>query len=88
MRERMFRLTLAVGLFLAVGGVFAAAPRYFLGRLPAPISTTVMLSSDPGLATVSSNGIPFAAVVFILGVMLLFLSAVVYELLPDKRLQA
>ena len=87
MRERMFRLTLAVGLFLAVGGLFAAAPRYFLGGLPTPISTTIMLGGDTGLAPVSSSGIPFAAVIFILGVMLLFLSAVVYELLPDKHPQ-
>jgi len=33
----------------------------------------------------SSPKMPFASLVFILGVMLVFLSAVVYELMPDKE---
>ena len=46
-------------------------------------------SAPLGLATseaFSNPRIPFAPLYFILGVILVFLSAVVYELLPDKKL--
>ncbi len=33
----------------------------------------------------SNPRLPFAPLLFVIGVMLVFLSAVVYELLPDKK---
>ncbi len=35
----------------------------------------------------SNPRLPFAPALFILGVMLVFLAAVVYELLPDRQVQ-
>ena len=36
----------------------------------------------------SEPRVPFAPLFFILGVMLVFLAAVVYELIPDKQVKA
>ena len=39
---------------------------------------------DPTSEVFSNPGVPYAPLFSILGVMLVFLAAVVYELLPDK----
>lgn len=61
-------------LTLAVGFVMTVAG--FL--LAAPIGPTLS-------PVISNPRLPFAPVIFILGVMVMFLSAVVYELIPSKR---
>lgn len=48
----------------------------------ASVSFFMAIPSDP---FASSPKLPFASVFFIIGVMLAFLSAVVYELTPAKR---
>lgn len=63
-------------LLLVVGGFALQAVSYFV--LAAPLGTPVSpASSDPR--------VPFAAAVFVLGVMLVFVAALVYELLPERR---
>jgi hypothetical protein len=51
---------------------------YFFLAAPLGIPTSPAYS-DPRL--------PFAPLIFIIGVMLVFLAAVVYELIPDKQAQ-
>lgn len=51
---------------------------YFYLAAPLGVSSSPIYS-DPRL--------PFAPLLFIIGVMLVFLAAVVYELLPDKPIQ-
>jgi ABC-type phosphate transport system permease subunit len=68
------RTTIAV--LMVIGGFALQALSYFL--LAAPLgSPTNVDFSNPRLA--------FAPALFILGVILVFLAAVVYELLPDRR---
>jgi len=63
-------------LLLVVGGFALQAVSYFF--LAAPLGTPVSPAySDPR--------VPFAAALFVLGVMLVFVAALVYELLPDRR---
>ncbi len=63
-------------LLLVVGGFALQAVSYFL--LAAPLGTpTSPAYSDPR--------VPFAATLFVVGVMLVFVAALVYELLPDRR---
>lgn len=60
-----------------VGGGFALqAVSYFL--LAAPLGL-------PTAETFSNPRVPFAPLLFVLGVVLVFLAAVVYELLPDRE---
>ncbi len=67
-------LTLA----MVIGGFALQAVSYFL--LAAPLGVPVSPAySEPRL--------PFAPALFILGVMIVFLAAVVYELLPEKDAQ-
>lgn len=68
------RTTLA-GLMVVVGFALQAVS-YFL--LAAPIGV-------PTSPTFSNPRLPFAPALFIMGVMLVFLAAVVYELLPEDR---
>ncbi len=65
-----------IALAVLLVGVVLAAVSYFL--LAAPLGAPVSpVTSDPRL--------PFAPGLFILGIMLVFLSAVVYELLPEEH---
>ena len=65
-------------LLMIVLGFALQAFSYF--SWAAPLGTpTSPAYSDPRL--------PFAPLIFIIGVMLVFLAAVVYELLPDKQVQ-
>lgn len=74
MRASLTRLTVLAGLVLA-GTSFA------LGlRLPIP-GITQPAAGPAGLPA----EVPYLPAVFILGIMLMFLSAVVYELLPGSR---
>jgi uncharacterized membrane protein YidH (DUF202 family) len=67
------RRTIAIAL-VAAGFALQAVSYLFLA---APIGTpTSVRFSDPRL--------PFAPALFILGVILVFVAAVVYELLPDR----
>ncbi len=66
----------ALTILMVIGGFALQAVSYFL--LAAPLGTPVSpYYSNPRL--------PFAPAIFILGVMLVFLAAVVYELLPEKK---
>jgi uncharacterized membrane protein YidH (DUF202 family) len=68
------RTTIAIALVVA-GFALQAVSHLFLA---APIGTpTSVRFSDPRL--------PFAPALFILGVILVFVAAVVYELLPDRE---
>ncbi|MBI4307621.1 MAG: hypothetical protein HY684_02320 [Chloroflexi bacterium] len=62
-------------LFLAIGVVLAAASYLFLA---APLGLPVSEGS-------SNPRVPFAVGLFVLGVVLALLSAVVYELLPERE---
>lgn len=68
MRGFLTLLTILVGLTLAIVSYFFMA---------APLG----LSTDESF---SSPRVPFAATVFVIGVALVFVSAVIYELLPDS----
>lgn len=41
----------------------------------------------PSSPVYSDPRVPFAPLIFIIGIMLVFLAAVVYELMPDKQAQ-
>ncbi|MCL6554585.1 MAG: hypothetical protein K6W08_15920, partial [Firmicutes bacterium] len=63
-------------LLMIAGGFLVQAASYLF--LAAPLGTpTSPAFSDPRL--------PFAPALFIAGVVLVFLAAVVYELLPERR---
>lgn len=68
MRTRLVLLMVAVGFALQILSYFFLA---------APLG----VPHDPSF---SNPRLPFAPVLFILGVMLVFLAAVVYELLPER----
>lgn len=63
-------------LSMVVGGFVLQGVSYFF--LAAPLGIPIN-------ETFSNPRLPFAAGLFVLGVMLVFLAAVVYELLPEKR---
>lgn len=65
-----------ITLALVVGGFALQAVSYLF--LAAPIGT-------PSAVRFSEPRVPFAPALFILGVILVFVAAVVYELLPDRR---
>ncbi len=90
-------ITLAMilgGIALIVGSYFFLAapwgfppsgPQYSNPRLPTgPVAVSVGEDQYP-LVNLIASLIPPPPILFILGVMLVFLSAVVYELLPEKR---
>lgn len=60
---------------MIVGGLVLMAVSYFV--LAAPWGADSVDNSNPR--------VPFAAFLFVIGVMSVFLSAVVYELLPDRH---
>ncbi len=64
-----------ITILIVVGGFVLQAVSYFL--LAAPWGT-------PHSPVLSNPRLPFAPGLFILGVMLVFLAAVVYELLPER----
>uniref|UniRef100_A0A7C5RSB1 Tripartite tricarboxylate transporter TctB family protein n=1 Tax=Thermomicrobium roseum TaxID=500 RepID=A0A7C5RSB1_THERO len=49
--------------------------------------TSYFFLAAPWNPLYSNPRVPFAPALFILGVMLVFLAAVVYELLPEKQVQ-
>lgn len=67
-RKAAFFLTLIVGVGLAVISYF-----FFAAPLGVPANDTY-----------SNPRVPFAAGFFVLGVVITFLSPVVYELIPDR----
>lgn len=67
------RIGLTITTLLA--GLALAAVSYF--ALAAPLGNPVNEAS-------SNPRVPFAALLFVLGIVLVFLSAVVYELLPEE----
>lgn len=66
----------AFAVLMVIGGLVIQAVSYF--ALAAPLG----IPTNP---TYSNPRLQFAPVLFIGGVMLVFLAAVVYELLPDKN---
>jgi hypothetical protein len=62
-------------LVFVIGGFALQAISYFF--LAAPLGTPVN-------EAFSNPRVPFAALLFVLGVMAVFLAAVVYELLPER----
>lgn len=64
-----------VVLMLVVGFALQVVSFFWLSAPPLGVPT------DPSF---SDPRVPFAPVLFILGVMLVFLAAVVYELLPER----
>jgi hypothetical protein len=73
MRVLLARLTALAGVVLAVTSFVLALPV----RLPGPATAF-------GGWPMVTRPIPYLPAVFILGIMLIFLAAVVYELLPDR----
>ena len=67
-----------LALLMIVLGFTLQAVSYFYLSAPLGIPSSPVYS-DPRL--------PFAPLIFIIGVMLVFLAAVVYELMPDKQAQ-
>ena len=65
-------------LLMVVAGFALQAVSYFYLTAPLGIPSSPVYS-DPR--------VPFAPLIFIVGVMLVFLAAVVYELMPDKQPQ-
>ena len=65
----------ALTISMVVGGVALMVLSYF--GLSAPWGNTKVSHSNPR--------VDFAPVVFLLGVMSIFLAAVVYEVLPDRK---
>jgi steroid 5-alpha reductase family enzyme len=65
-------------ILMIVLGFALQAVSYFFLAAPLGIPTSPAFS-EPRL--------PFAPLIFIVGVMLVFLAAVVYELIPDKQAQ-
>lgn len=65
----------AIAILMVIGGFVLQAVSYFWLAAPLGIPTSPVYSNPR---------IPFAPTLFILGVMLVFLAAVVYELLPER----
>jgi hypothetical protein len=65
----------AITALMVLGGIALMLLSYF--GLSAPWGNTKVSDSNPRME--------FAPVVFLLGIMSVFLAAVVYELLPDRR---
>ncbi len=69
-------MRIALTLLMVLAGFGLQAVSYFF--LAAPLGV-------PSSPVYSEPRVPYAPALFILGVMLVFLAAVVYELLPDRR---
>jgi hypothetical protein len=69
-------MRVAITLLMVIGGFVLQAVSYFWLTAPIGIPTSPVFS-NPRL--------PFAPLLFILGVILVFLAAVVYELLPGRE---
>jgi hypothetical protein len=65
----------AIAILMVIGGFALQAISYFGLTAPLGIPTSPVFSNPR---------VPFAPTLFIVGVMLVFLAAVVYELLPEK----
>ncbi len=65
----------AIAILMVVGGFALQAVSFFWLTAPLGIPTSPVYSNPR---------IPFAPTLFILGVMLVFLAAVVYEILPER----
>lgn len=63
---------------MVLGGFALQILSYFLWAAPLGIPTSEMFSNPR---------IPYSPLIFIFGVVVVFLSAVVFELLPDKDIQ-
>jgi len=66
----------AITLLLVLGGFALQAVSYFVLAAPLGIPTSEAFSNPR---------VPFAAGFFVLGVMLVFIAALVYELIPDRQ---
>ena len=66
--------TIAAFAMVVLGFIIQGVSFFFLA---APLGT-------PTNESFSNPRVPFAPLIFIVGVMIVFLAAVVYELLPDK----
>jgi len=64
-----------VAISMLIAGFLLQAVTYFL--LAAPLGT-------PASPVFSNPRVPFAGGLFIIGVMLVFMAAVVYELIPER----
>lgn len=64
-----------ITLLMVLGGLVLMVVSFFF--LAAPWGATAVENSNPR--------VQFAPALFVLGVLLVFLSAVVYELIPDRR---
>ncbi|HXF82906.1 MAG TPA: hypothetical protein VNN19_09170 [bacterium] len=73
MRATLTRVIVLAGLILAAMSFALALPL----RIP---GVTVFATAPAG----SDGAVPYLPALFILGIMLVFLAAVVYELLPDR----
>lgn len=69
MRRIIVVTWLVAGFFLQAGAYFGLAARIGIPQSPA----------------FSNPRVPFAGLVFIAGVMMVFLAVVIYELLPDRE---
>lgn len=65
-----------LAILMVIGGFLLQAVTYFFLAAPWGVPASAA-QSDPRL--------PFAPVLFILGILLVFLAAVVYELLPEQE---
>lgn len=63
-------------LLMVLGGFALQAVSYFFWAAPI---------GSPNSEVFSNPRVPYAPLFFVFGVVLVFLSAVVYELLPDKE---
>jgi hypothetical protein len=69
------RKTLTI--LMIVLGIALSGVSYFIWAAPISSSPMTAVSSDPR--------VPYAPTFFIVGIVLVFLAAVVYELLPDRE---
>lgn len=69
-------MRIGLALLALIGGAVLAVVSYFL--LAAPIGT-------PADESFSNSRVPFAATLFVIGVIIAVLSAVLYEIVPDPR---
>lgn len=67
----------AVTLLLVIGGFALQAITYFFLAAPWGFPPSTVAHSNPR--------VPFAPLLFIVGVVLVFLGAVFYELFPERR---
>jgi uncharacterized membrane protein len=66
-----------VSILMVILGIGLSAVSYFVFAAPLTHSPMTVANSEPR--------VPFAPTLFILGIVLVFLAAVVYELMPEKE---